>query len=134
MTMDERRAHDAGGMGVARGIGRPQGAISGMGGGLAVVSVPATGWAATYGSAGISSFPTLHVVGNSKDYTDVTESTYEWKGFLELDAKGFALIQGWSLHPSLKWKDGQSWSSRSPQGLAIPTRSVSGPPSSRCRR
>ena len=67
-----------------------------------VVSVPATGGAATYGTAGITSFPTLHVVGNGTDYTDVTESGYEWKGWVELDAKGFALIQGWFLHPSLK--------------------------------
>ena len=72
-----------------------------------VVSVPATGGAATYGTAGIASFPTLHVVGNGTDYTDVTESGYEWKGGLELDAKGFALIQGWFLHPSLK-VEGQS--------------------------
>ncbi len=72
-----------------------------------VVSVPAMGWAATYGTAGITSFPTLHVVGNGQDYTEVTESGYEWKGWVELDAKGFALIQGWLLHPSLK-VEGQS--------------------------
>ena len=67
-----------------------------------MVSSPATGWAATYGSAGISSFPTVHVVGNGQEYTEVTESSYEWKGWVELDAKGFALIEGWHLYPTLK--------------------------------
>ena len=59
-----------------------------------VVSVPATGGAATYGTAGITSFPTLHVVGNGTDYTDVTESGYEWKGWVEARCQGLRADPG----------------------------------------
>ena len=67
-----------------------------------MLTAPVTGWAATYGTAGITSFPRLHVVGNGQEYTNVTESSYEWKGWVELDAKGFALIEGWHLYPTLR--------------------------------